>query len=349
MVTALLKRVKYVVGTYGRATYRQLRASLRSREQVEAEFRSRYFADVAVDVDAIGEFRAECFPKSGPTPWLDRPDALDQIQQRESKGELTPADASACRKWASDGYYIAPGLFEHRFLDEVWSAYEQAVVNKTITLDPEKASENDPWPGRHLNPHIRVPALDQMLRHDALRHWNELFLGKKIHDFQTITAHKGSQQKEHSDSIHMTTYPLGYLTAAWIAFEDISADSGPLVYYPGSHKLPYMLSQQVGLAPRQYRRQPKLYGDIYENAIQKAISDNNCTPAYFLAKKGDVLFWHANLIHGGSERKNIALSRRSLVCHYFAKGAVCYHDLAGLPADSKRAPTTDPMIKDMLM
>ncbi len=34
---------------------------------------------------------------------------------------------------------------------------------------------------------------------------------------QTIAAHKGSQQGVHSDSIHMTTYPLGYLSAAWIA------------------------------------------------------------------------------------------------------------------------------------
>ena len=50
-------------------------------------------------------------------------------------------------------------------------------------------------------------------------------------------SHKGSQQGAHSDSIHMTTYPIGYLSAAWIAFEDIHPDSGPQLFYPGSHRL----------------------------------------------------------------------------------------------------------------
>ena len=45
-----------------------------------------------------------------------------------------------------------------------------------------------------------------------------------------------------------------------------------------------------------------------------------------LLPTGDVLFWHANLLHGGSPRKNLALSRKALVCHHFAKGAVTYHD-----------------------
>jgi len=44
----------------------------------------------------------------------------------------------------------------------------------------------------------------------------------------------------------MTTYPEGYLVGAWVAVEDIHPDSGPLVYYPGSHRLPYYLSKEVG-------------------------------------------------------------------------------------------------------
>ena len=66
-----------------------------------------------------------------------------------------------------------------------------------------------------------------------------LLMDREPRALQTIASHKGSQQGLHSDSIHMTTYPLGYLTAAWIAFEDIDPDCGPLVYYPGSHRLPY--------------------------------------------------------------------------------------------------------------
>ena len=51
-----------------------------------------------------------------------------------------------------------------------------------------------------------------------------------------------------------------------------------------------------------------------------------------LARKGDVLFWHANLVHGGSPRANMQRSRRAVVCHYFAEGCVCYHDLGASPS-----------------
>ena len=45
----------------------------------------------------------------------------------------------------------------------------------------------------------------------------DYLLGKKMRVFQSINFLTGSEQAAHSDSIHMTTHPLGYMTAAWIA------------------------------------------------------------------------------------------------------------------------------------
>lgn len=120
------------------------------------------------------------------------------------------------------------------------------------------------------------------------------------------------------DSIHMTTYPLGYLTAAWIACEDIHPDCGSLVYYPGSHKLPYVFSKDAGISETDFKIDGyKPYHAKYEPLIQESVS--RIAPQYFHARKGDVLIWHANLIHGGSPRKNLDFSRHSIVCHYFVK------------------------------
>src|SRR3569833_3186095 len=130
---------------------------------------------------------------------------------------------------------------------------------------------------------------------------------------QTIASHKGSQQPDHSDSIHMTTYPLGYLTAAWIAFEEIHPDSGPLVIYPGSHRLPNVISNDVGISESDIKREGySAYQARYEPFIANLIREHKLQPSYFHARKGDVLIWHANLLHGGSPRRNLALSRRSL-------------------------------------
>jgi ectoine hydroxylase-related dioxygenase (phytanoyl-CoA dioxygenase family) len=58
------------------------------------------------------------------------------------------------------------------------------------------------------------------------------------------------------------------------------------------------------------------------------VEESGIEPHYFHAKKGDVLIWHANLVHGGSQREDMVLTRRALVCHFFVKGAFVYHDLA---------------------
>jgi hypothetical protein len=214
-------------------------------------------------------------------------------------------------------------------LDDVWNAYERAIKAGRIKLEPETAGENDPYPGRYLNPHKKIGALCKILKHPELLRYIRLLMEREPKPLQTIFSHKGSQQGLHSDSIHMTTYPLGYLTAAWIAFEDIHPDCGPLVYYPGSHRLPYVFSNDVGISEADFKNEGYAsYRARYEPYIRGLIEKHQIEPHYFHAKKGDVLIWHANLIHGGSARTNIQLSRQSLVCHFFVKGAFVYHDLA---------------------
>ncbi len=110
-------------------------------------------------------------------------------------------------------------------LDEVWDAYEKAVENGRISLPPGLVDECDPYPGRYLNPHRKVVAFCGVLKHPRLLATLRLLMRHEPKPLQTIASHKGSQQAAHSDSIHMTTYPLGYLTAAWIAFEDIHPDA----------------------------------------------------------------------------------------------------------------------------
>ena len=289
----------------------------------------KLFADQPVRISRLPSFRAEHFPNSGPYPWLDRPDALDRIDLKLQRGEITSAEAEQCRYWAVNGYIILNNLIENQILDEVWTAYEKAIRAGKIILQQEPAAEHDPYPGRYLNPHKKAGAFCRILKHTGLLRWIRVLMEREPKPLQTIASHKGSQQAAHSDSIHMTTYPLGYLAAAWIAFENIHPDSGPLLFYPGSHKLPYVFSKNVGITESDFKNEG--YGSYqakYEPFIRQTIEQHNLERHYFLAKRGDVLVWHANLIHGGSARRDMQLSRRALVCHFFAKGAFVYHDLA---------------------
>lgn len=288
----------------------------------------RAIADIHVDFARLPAYRAEHFPVSGPLPWLDRNDWEGRI------GNL-PADAAMlCRQWAEKGFVILPKFIPDELLNDAWQAYEDAVRSRTIVLPDEPGIEGDRLPGRFLNPHRRVPEFKRVAKYSALMGVLGQMLGYPARLLQTIASHKGSQQAAHSDSIHMTTYPLGYLAAAWIAFEDIHEDSGPLEYYPGSHRLPYVFSHDLGISVDDMKHEGyATYRARYEPLIQGQVAAAGLKPEYFKARKGDVLIWHANLLHGGSPRRDPALSRKALVAHYFAKGAFVYHDLS---AESSR-------------
>lgn len=331
-----------------RPNVRKLMRALQPKADYRSRFRRFYFADVPVNLEAMGEFRADAFPKSGPQCWLDAPNALLEIERRVAAGELTPADAAIAEQWTLEGYYIARGLIDHDLLDKVWSTYEQAIESGVVTPPQETRGPGDVLPGRILDPHLKLPIVRELQQHPAIMRICDLLLGRKTLPFQTILGHKGSWQAAHNDFIHMTTYPDGFLLANWIAFEDIHPDSGPLEYYPRSHRLlPPLLSADVGIEEAAYKRDPGVYHRLYEFAVEKYVKKIGLKPALFDAKKGDVLFWHAHLLHGGSARRDLTLSRKALVCHYFAEGAFCYHDLSGDPTRLHKNGVFAPPVVDL--
>ncbi|MEO8672526.1 MAG: phytanoyl-CoA dioxygenase family protein [Tahibacter sp.] len=295
--------------------------------------------DPIVDLRKISAFRAENFPYSEQIPWLDRDDWRSQISHRLASGEIGEDEATLCRHWAENGYVVIPSAFSKRQLKEAWSDYEQGIANSSLIPQEDHAiSVQSRLPGRVLNPHFKVAAFEKILRDQQMVDIVSLLLGVTALPFQTIAGHKGSEQLPHSDSIHMTTYPQGFLIANWIAFEDIAPDSGPLQYYPGSHRMPYAYSRECGIGLDEARASYAAYHQKYETFVQKQIANGDLQPHFFYAKTGDVLFWHANLLHGGSRIQNATSSRHALVCHYFAEGCICYHDYTGSPSHLTKIP-----------
>ncbi|MEO5500373.1 MAG: phytanoyl-CoA dioxygenase family protein [Ginsengibacter sp.] len=156
-------------------------------------------------------------------------------------------------------------------------------------------------------------------------------IGGDVQLFQSINFFKGSEQKTHSDSIHMTTYPTGGLLGIWIALEDIDSDNGPLHYYPGSQKLPYYFNADYDNEGSRFLLGEKDYS-AYESMLENKVQDNQMEKKIFTAKKGDLLIWHANLLHGGEPHINKEKTRKSVVFHYYNTECVCYHEITQRPA-----------------
>jgi hypothetical protein len=158
---------------------------------------------------------------------------------------------------------------------------------------------------------IRSLALEPIIL-DLLRH----LYGREPFAFQTLNFAVGSQQHFHSDAIHFNSYPHGFMCGVWIALEDVGAESGPLHYFPGSHRLPYLSARSLGLSETEVaaKEHPQ---NFFEPYWQQAVTAEGLSSQRFLPKRGDILIWHANLLHGGEMVQDRTSSRWCQVVHYF--------------------------------
>ena len=160
------------------------------------------------------------------------------------------------------------------------------------------------------------------VNHKILAALNQLFDRKPL-PFQTLNFPVGTAQRVHSDTIHFNSVPKGYMAGVWVALEDIDEENGPLIYYPGSHKMEEYSLSSLGLGLGSSR---KHYPE-YEEAIQRFIKANKLVPEYGLIKKGEAIIWHANLLHGGAPPNDPDRSRHSQVIHYYFEGCKYYAPL----------------------
>ena len=213
-------------------------------------------------------------------------------------------------KYNKYGYLIINSVIPDMIIDNI--------VNELYVKHPENINSNriaDAWKQYDIIGYLAFyPKIMSILQ--------KLYKKKPI-PFQTLNFYKGTEQKLHSDQIHFCSDPLDLMCGVWIALEDISIDSGPLIYYPKTHKLPFYTMQTLNIEPGNYKE--------YENKINDIITKINIKPKHGLIKKGDIIIWHANLIHGGGKINNPNLTRKSIVIHYFFENCKYWTPLLSTP------------------
>lgn len=255
-------------------------------------------------------------------PWLDVNDSRTELPKSEKFNSIPSKYHETLLDWSKNGYAV---------LENFYSEEEVDTINEEVDKIIRKGK------GSFSKYHKLMFAVkkSKKLLHTSnskkLTDILSLLEGRKVNLFQSINFYRGSEQAAHSDFVHMATYPKGYLIAAWIALEDVDSNNGPLEYFPGSHKLPYLLYPDFDPEHSKWLLNNSAYKK-YENQLNEIIQQHNFPAKEFHAKKGDVLIWHANLLHGGKPILDKNRSRKSMVLHYFCEGAICYHEITQRPA-----------------
>ena len=269
--------------------------------------------------------------------WLDKEDALKALEKNERLKKFTSSIQGQIKSWPDKGFMILEKFFSEEQVDKVNQEIDHLLNENKVDF-------------RYNNRKImfafkKSKVIKDIAWDSRLTELLNFVLGRKVLLFQTINFIKGSEQRAHSDSVHMTTYPLGNLIAVWIALEDTHVSNGPLFYYPGSHKLPYVLGQDFETGNTKWKIGGNAYKK-YEDKIEEVIRENRLKKVDFYAKKGDVFVWHANLIHGGNPVLDKNSTRKSMVIHYFCEDVICYHEITERPALFDSYPKSSVQVYD---
>ena len=270
----------------------------------------------------IASLSSKDFPDKQSRAWLDTGDSSSLAPAKPGFAGFPEKIQQSLLHWSEKGYLISEGFFDEQTADLIQQEADR--LKRTGKLRPTPDNKLL-FANRHSRDIRRITLDERLIR------LLSFILDKEVVPFQTINFVHGSSQRAHSDSIHMTTYPLGYLIAVWIALEDTNMDNGPLFYYPGSHRLPYLLNEDFNEGSTGLHLGRKDYVD-YEDKIAELVEEKQLKKQIFLAKKGDILVWHANLIHGGLPVHDPQLTRNSMVIHYFARDVIKYHEITERPS-----------------
>lgn len=223
-----------------------------------------------------------------------------------------------------DGYLALTGYFPPGRIDAVLAAIARLIEQRPreVVVDSLATGKRTFWAdadGREtrrfkfndfylISDEVRELALDR-----GLSELLAALLGEPAVLCNSLNFQKGSNQPKHIDSLYMTPQTTQALIATWTAFEDAHPDSGPLVYYPGSHLIP-LYRFKDGTHHASPDEMP-----AWNAYIESQLRERNIPEKVFLARKGDLFIWHSDLLHGGGKINDQNRTRNSLVCHYYGE------------------------------
>jgi ectoine hydroxylase-related dioxygenase (phytanoyl-CoA dioxygenase family) len=255
--------------------------------------------------------------------WLDQPDAHEQIDRRLSARTLAAADAARLHHFTDNGYLTAPLGFGAEVGDRMEADIEELWRIRPYDLAAAPSAggrisfRDFPDDRRKVGYRIAdlhshsATALDLYLHPEIFR-LVELILGQTAVAFQSLYFRYGSEQSLHRDPMFVVTRPASHLVAAWIALEDITDGSGPLLYAPGSHRSPWHEFEEDKITLSDKGGGPKRQ----EWSEARARMLEHLEVQRFTPSAGEVLIWHGGLLHGGAKVTDPQSTRRSYVVHY---------------------------------
>ena len=254
------------------------------------------------------------------TPWVESPFFYDILKEQK----VSPYFKKLATSFHENGYVVLDLNLSDKFINSI-----NKDIDDKIKIGSYKKNPNI----YHYNSSPRIVEawkysknVLKLAKHPKILKFLNFIYKKKPLPFSTINFIKGTEQPLHSDYIHFASIPEKYLVGVWIALENTNKFNGPLAVAPKSHKLDILNYEDLGLKlPTNIIELDKCY-KIYENYVKKVIKAQKLKVKELHIKKGQAIFWAANMLHGGVKLKKPDLTRKSQVNHYHFENCEKYYN-----------------------
>lgn len=249
--------------------------------------------------------------------------AESEDEARHALDALQPSDRRLFEAFRDDGFFVIEGLVEHEKIDALLAdieAVRQSPDRFLVTDHRRHRPFRHAWPGFDdyeslFDLYVNLESSRAVCLHPEIVRLLRLLFGARPVAFQQLLFQRSNGHPLHQDTAYVDVEAPRMLAATWVALEDVVPGRGELVYYPGSHRLRRTFSDG---SPRFQAGHDD--PAAYEEWIRSSLESIGSEERSFLARKGDVFFWAADLVHGSKERtRPVHETRRSCVTHYCAE------------------------------
>jgi phytanoyl-CoA hydroxylase len=256
------------------------------------------------------------------TLWTDTPYAMQGVAGLHEAHEITTAERDDLAHFIDHGWLLWRGAIEPALIDRFAADIRghHRHPGKFLTTDHRnkrsgrKLSGSTPDRFESLfDLYVNLASAREVCFHPRITRFLSLVFDAKPVAFQQLLFQRSNGHRVHQDTSVVTVEDPMLLAATWIALEDVEEGSGELAFYDKSHRLPHYLFKG-GTKWMDFATDDQ---DLYVAELDAACRRESMSYERFLAKKGDVFFWTADLVHRSHPRTlPDDTSRLSCVTHY---------------------------------
>lgn len=256
------------------------------------------------------------------TLWTDSPEANAQLAAMATAGRCSKSELDDLGHFIEHGWLIwrnaIPEPLIDRLVDDIRRIHEHPGM--FVRTDHRRGSNAHKLTGSTpdafeslFDLYVNLESSRLVCMHPRILRFLTLVFRSRPIAMQQLLFQRSNGHLPHQDTAFVAVQQPMLLIATWIALQDVVEGSGELAFYDRSHRLPYYLfaNGSKHFNPQHDNMQ------AYVGDLEAACDERKLEYQRFMARKGDVFIWAADLVHRSHPRRLPEdTSRLSCVTHY---------------------------------